>query len=105
MSLAAGESLSLVDGNTSPGGALYVGTLLLAGGVSQIADIGGNGLDIYYDPATVGNAYLRDQVYALTGGGFLEPTLHFSSVPEPGAAMLLAVGAATLLRRRRSPAA
>ena len=99
LSLLAGASLVLDDGNDSPGGALYVHELLLAGGLSQIGRITGNGMNLYYDATDPANGYLLGQSYALTGGGMLTP------VPEPSALVLLAVGALGLAfycRRRRN---
>ncbi|MFB3893323.1 MAG: beta strand repeat-containing protein, partial [Phycisphaerae bacterium] len=58
LSLAAGNSLVLQDGNSTPGGAMYVGVLDLAGGLAQIGAITGNGMDIIYDPKLPANAYL-----------------------------------------------
>ncbi|HSZ54065.1 MAG TPA: choice-of-anchor tandem repeat NxxGxxAF-containing protein [Tepidisphaeraceae bacterium] len=74
--------------------ALYVGTLALADGLSQIASIQGDGLKIYYDPGQPGNVYLSDGTYALAGGGTLAP------VPEPWG-VAATVAAALILRRRR----
>ena len=78
-----GQTLTLLDGNNTPGGALYVGTILgvlLSGG--QVTDIYGNGLDIYYDPSLAGNAYLGGLTYQLAGGGYLAPvTSDFLELP------------------------
>ncbi len=101
LSLTAGETLSFTDGNQTPGGALYVGTLALGGGLAQLANIHGNGINLYYDPAMAGNAYLLDQTYALAGGGQLLPASAFASVPEPATIGMLCLGAVTLIRRRR----
>ncbi|MBN1393871.1 MAG: hypothetical protein JW959_02415 [Pirellulales bacterium] len=72
------------DGNGTPGGAQYVREVLLADGLDQIADIAGNGLNLYYGPTRPENAYLRGQSYSLIGGGMLIP------VPELGTLALLA---------------
>ncbi len=79
-------------------GAFYTQELLLAGGTSQIANITGNGVSIYYDPTNSANAYLGGRTYALSGGGFVAP------VPEPATVALLAVAGAgmLLLGKRRS---
>ncbi len=112
-----GQTLTLRDGNTTPGGALYVGTILgvlLSGG--QVTDIYGNGLDIYYDSSLAGNAYLAGLTYALADGGYLAPVtsdfLSLGSVspqngsaptPLPGTVWLLLSGLAGLgLWRRKS---
>jgi hypothetical protein len=91
LGLGAGETLSLLDDGTL-GGALYVGTLDLPGGLSQLTS---NGLNIYYDANAAGNAWLQRGTFALAGGGFATP------VPEPAGLILLATGSALLLRRRR----
>lgn len=52
--LDSGNSLVLNKGTGLPAGtpgAFYIYGLTLAGGISQIADITGNGVNIYYDPA------------------------------------------------------
>jgi hypothetical protein len=77
-------------------GALYVRSLLLPDGVTEIDQITGNGLNIYYDPASTDNAYVGDATYSLSGGGFILP------VPEPGSTRLLiiAITVGGFLRRR-----
>lgn len=73
-----GEMISLADGNATPGGALYVGTIsgpdILYGAFVQ--NIQGNGLNIYYEP--LANPGLAGLTYGLADGGSLAP------VPEPG---------------------
>jgi len=68
-----GQTLTLVDGNDTPGGALYVGRLLgvtLSG--NTVTDIlGSNGLNIYYDLFL--NPELGGLTYDLAGGGWLAP--------------------------------
>lgn len=114
-SLAAGEDLILQDGNSQPGGALYVHSLLLGGGIGQIDSIQGDGVNIYYDPSQVANKYLEDASYALADGGYLRPDANatqvlvssasYSAVPEPRAlGMLCVFGALDLIRRRRQQA-
>jgi fibronectin-binding autotransporter adhesin len=93
--LAAGDSLALEDGDAIAGAAVYVQTLELAGGLSQIASITGNGVNIVYDPAQPGNAYLNGASYLLVGGGSI------SAVPEPASVVFAALGLFGLMRRRR----
>lgn len=45
--LPAGEGLILIDGDNKPGGALYVGELLLGGGLEQLSMIRSNGMSLY----------------------------------------------------------
>ncbi len=71
--LASGQSLSLSDGNPTPGCALYARKLVLENGLSQIASITGNGCNIYYDPTDSVNAYLAGLTYPLAGGGAIIP--------------------------------
>ena len=111
-----GQSLTLLDGNDTPGGALYVGSILgaiLSGG--QIANIYGNGLDIYYDPSLPDNAYLAGLAYALADGGYLAPVpsnflgpaffgtqlIDTTPTPVPGTVWLLLSGLAGLGLWRR----
>ena len=75
MRLAAGQSLTLSDGNANNGAALYVDQLLLEGGLGQIANLTGNGFRIYYNPYDPANAYLAADTYVLTGGGAIIPVL------------------------------
>lgn len=93
------EVLFLRDGNATPGGVLYVGTiqgLVIVDG-DTIHNIHGNRLNIYYAPWA--NPHLDGKTYALMDGGSLAP------VPEPETwAMLLAglglVARATHRRKR-----
>ena len=75
LTIAAGDPVSLQDGNATPGAALYVGILDLQGGVGQAASITGNGIDVYYDPQEPENAYLAGGTYPMTGGGEIRPIL------------------------------
>jgi hypothetical protein len=72
-----------------------VGVLSLADGRGQIARITGNGMNLYYDPAQPGNAYLNEESYALANGGMIIP------IPEPASGGLAAALGAVLLCRRR----
>ena len=99
-----GQSLTLYDGNDQPGGALYVGEIILGYNPETLllANIIGNGLNIYYDSEL--NAYLAGLTYSLAGGGYLMPV--GSEVPVPAAAWLLltglgALGLGKLLQRQR----
>jgi hypothetical protein len=95
--LGAGNRLALLDGDDQPGGAIYVRSLILAGGLSQISSIESNGLSIYYDLGDPSNAYLGGATYALSGGG------QIAAVPEPFSASLSIITSLGLLRRTRRP--
>ncbi|GAB4181814.1 MAG: hypothetical protein Fur0039_26570 [Rhodocyclaceae bacterium] len=89
------EMIVLQDGNGTPGGGLYVGTIQgldIAGGT--VLNLHGNGLNVYYDP--VSNAYLGGLTYALADGGTLAP------VPEPATWAMLLAGLGLLAVKRRS---
>jgi fibronectin-binding autotransporter adhesin len=93
--LEVGQSLTLGDGNGTPGAALYATIVDLDGGLGQIGSITGNGFNIYYDPANAANAYLGNQIYPFANGGALVP------VPEPSGCWGLGWGAIALCVRRR----
>ena len=78
ITIEPGNSLTLHDGNASPGAAQYVKVLtgVLAAG-SLVTNITGNGLNIYYAADLTGNDYLGGQTYDLTGGGHLIPVAPF----------------------------
>jgi len=88
---------TLVDADAAPGGAVYVDSLDLQGGIDQIAAITGYGMTLYYDLGNPNNAYLGGKSYQLTGGGSISP------VPEP-ASIFWTIGLATLAMRRARPA-
>ncbi len=71
--LAAGDSLTLSDGNATPGAALYTQQLIIEGGLAQIAAITGNGCILYYNSSDPANVFLNGQTYPLTGGGSITP--------------------------------
>jgi hypothetical protein len=95
-----GNTLSL--GSGLGGVSQYVGELI--GAVildGAIANIAGNGFNLYYDTERLANAYLGGGTYALANGGFL---IAASSVPEPMSLALVLPGlglVAVVLRRRR----
>lgn len=107
--LASGESLTLIDGNDVPGGALYVGELVLVDGLAQLAMIHSNGVNIYYDADSPGDSYLGALTYTLDGGGWLRPyssgesagapTRSEAQVPEPGGTVLILLAAVMVTRR------
>jgi autotransporter-associated beta strand protein len=101
--LAVGGSLNLSGAGPAAGGqALYVHSLLLDGGLAQLGSIQST-LNIYYDAADAGNAYLQGASYSLAGGGLLQAV---AAVPEPEvqALWLAGLGSIAILRRRRSSA-
>ena len=118
--LASGEGLILVDGNDTPGGALYAGELVLADGLSQLGLIDSNGLTIYYDAGAGTQAYLDRKAWALSDGGMLVPVegvvrvdrstsagaarASAAPVPEPALPGLLGcILCFSLARRSRAP--
>ena len=71
--LCSGQSVVLGDSNAKPGAALYTQALILDDGVGQVANIVGNGCNIYYNPSNSLNAYLGGKSYPLQGGGAISP--------------------------------
>ena len=112
-----GQPLTLVDGNDTPGGALYVGRLLgLTFIGNTVTDIlGSNGLNIYYDLFL--NPELGGLTYDLAGGGWLAPvaeeflalnrdlqlgqTMDIHQTPLPASVWLFLSGLAGLAGWRR----
>jgi hypothetical protein len=94
------QSLTLVDGDRTPGGAFYVGQILgLDFEDNQITNLTGSpGLIMYYDPAQ--NPGLNSKTYTLAGGAILTAGV----VPLPASAWLFLsglVGLGLLGRRRK----
>jgi hypothetical protein len=85
LKLASGNSLTLLDGNGTAGGALYVEVLQLDDGVGQIANIASSGISIYYDPNNSANNYLQGGTYQINGGGTVAPVASRTppSAPTP----------------------
>lgn len=95
--LAPGQSLLLADGNATVGAAFYTQKLILEGGLAQIADITGNGCNVYYDPTDPANAYLGGQTYPLFRGGAITPVQAMVQVlniarPNPSRVQLTCLG-------------
>ncbi|OYV72620.1 MAG: hypothetical protein B7Z74_05265 [Deltaproteobacteria bacterium 21-66-5] len=92
-------SLALDSGNANFADAFYVGDLLGANFVNDMAtNIFGNGLNVYYLAYDPQNDYLGGLRYALSGGGFLIPvTQEASSVPAPGTLWLVLISAPPLM--------
>jgi hypothetical protein len=80
--LKSGVNLILQDGHSNASAALYVGLLLLDGGLGQISRIN-SAYNIYYDTLLTGNAYLQGKTYNLTGGGQLIADNSAGVLPPP----------------------
>jgi hypothetical protein len=97
----AGQTVHLMDGSGSDGGALYVETIsgVILSGLTATNIVGAPvALNIYYDPTQIGNEYLMGLTYAFaSGSGHLIPT------PIPASVLLLGSGllGLGLLGRRR----
>ncbi len=107
VSIEAGNRLILGTGldDTTIDVALYVGEILGAQiSNDSIANILGNGFNIYYDAMLSANEYLDGLTYALADGGFL--IAYSAEVPEPAALALLLPGLALIgFATRRRPIA
>jgi hypothetical protein len=89
----SGNVLNLLDGNSTPGAALYVHELLgaeISG--NTITNIFGHGFNIYYNPSDPLNNYLLAGTFMLADGGTLGPTGGGQPVPEPATVLLLGSG-------------
>ena len=100
-------SLTLFDGNSEAGGALYVNTLtgldILDGIIMNILlDESETDLfNIYYLADLADNAYLGGLTYDLAGGGSLIGISNSAAVPVPGSLFLLLSGMLVLLKIKR----
>ncbi|MBU1690670.1 MAG: hypothetical protein KKD65_08025, partial [Gammaproteobacteria bacterium] len=101
LSLGSGAKLSLFDGNSTSGAALYVGLVDLADGIGELANIYSD-YNIYYNAGLAGNAWLGGQTYALGGAGYL---MAANAVPVPPALWLLGSGLLGLICVARRKAA
>ncbi|WP_082880150.1 autotransporter outer membrane beta-barrel domain-containing protein [Methylomonas methanica] len=73
VTVASGNGLQLVDGNSTPGAALYASRLVLTDGVSQLSSISSD-YNIYIDPTLPENQYLLGAIRSFGGGrGQLAP--------------------------------
>jgi hypothetical protein len=95
----SGNALTLLDGNTDLGGALYLRSLLgLQISGDDILNISStDGLDVYYMANLGENGYLHGLTYDLAGGGHLKPI----RTPEPTTMLLLGFGFIGLAGLRR----
>lgn len=92
--VAAGDFLTLRP--PTAGHALYVGELILEGGVDEVDHLRSPDFEtrIYYDERLPANAYLGGRDYRGVGVSII-------AIPEPAAGALLCAAAALLVRRRR----
>jgi len=97
------QSLTLEDGDDTPGGALYVREILgLTFNESHvITNIFSLGINIFYDPNDPENAYLAGGRYLLPGSGYLEPAVPLPPTLFLLGSGLLGLGAVGWGRRRR----
>ncbi len=95
LSLAIGQTLTLLDGNSDLGAALYLGLLTLHD-LDQLNSIFSD-FNIYYDARLSGNQYLGGQTFALSGAGRLIPV----AIPEPGSLLLIFLASAACLVCRK----
>ncbi|MBU1053128.1 MAG: hypothetical protein KKC46_04765 [Proteobacteria bacterium] len=95
--LRSNVTLSIFDGNSTDGAALYVGVFGLEGGLDQLLKIYSD-YNIYYKPTLAGNDWLGGLTYNFNGNGVLAPA---SSVPIPSGLLLLASGLLGLISVKR----
>ncbi len=82
MTLNSGNQLNLVDGNTTPGAALYASRLILPDGLSQLKVINSN-YNVYYDPTLPDNQYLLGATRTFgSGSGQLLPWSSLVPIPD-----------------------
>jgi hypothetical protein len=83
------QTLILADGDTTPGGSLYLGEImgLMFDEYHVITNIVSDGINLFYDPNDPLNSYLGRERYLLTGSGYLAP-----AVPLPASWLLLCSG-------------
>jgi len=72
VTLNSGNTLSLVDGNTTNGAALYARRIILPGGVGELGSISSD-YNVYYDPTLADNQYLLGSTRFGSGSGLLLP--------------------------------
>ncbi|MGZ4958738.1 MAG: autotransporter domain-containing protein [Methylomonas sp.] len=73
ITLNSGNTLRLIDGNTTPGAALYAAKIILPGGISQLKDISSD-YNIYFNPNLADNQYLLGMDGSFgSGSGRLSP--------------------------------
>ncbi|OAI14516.1 hypothetical protein A1359_10615 [Methylomonas lenta] len=73
ITLSSGNMLQLIDGNSTPGAALYTSRVILPDGVNQLSSISSN-YNIYFDPTLPENQYLLGTVLPFgSGNGQITP--------------------------------
>lgn len=73
ITLSSGNTLALIDGNSTPGAALYASRVILPDGISQLSSISSN-YNIYFDPTLPENQYLLGTVLPFgSGNGQITP--------------------------------
>lgn len=73
ITLSSGNTLTLIDGNNTPGAALYTSRIILPDGVNQLSSISSN-YNIYIDPTLPENQYLLGSIRPFgSGSGQIVP--------------------------------